>query len=301
VTPRHALRDGLVVAGLLFVGYLFLVVAPAARSFGFDAYAYWALDPAHPYERTAGGLGAFTYTPVIARLFAPFSLLSWPVFLWLWTAVLVATVVWLGWRSTLAVLAFPPVALEIYHGNVHLLLAAAIALGFRYPAAWWFVLLTKVTPGVGLIWFLVRREWRPFLVATLGAAGLAGVSLVVDGPLWDGWWASVTATAGGAPLNQFSLPIPLPIRLALAGLVVIWGARTDRQWTVAVAATLGLPVLWPSGLAVLAALWPIVQRRPALRVPGAAQHPRERAGASATPDSALSRPEPTPPSGPGSR
>jgi hypothetical protein len=29
-----------------------------------------------------------------------------------------------------------------------------------------------------------------------------------------------------------------------------------------VAATLGLPILWPTGLAILAALWPIAARRP---------------------------------------
>ena len=87
----------------------------------------------HPYSQSAGGLGAFTYTPVIARLFAPFASLPWYSFLWLWTAVLVATLVWLGWRSSLVVLAFPPVALELYHGNVHLLIAAAIVA--RLPLA----------------------------------------------------------------------------------------------------------------------------------------------------------------------
>ncbi len=44
-------------------------------------------------------------------------------------------------------------------------MAAAIALGFRYPATWAFVLLAKVTPGIGLLWFLVRREWRNLAIA----------------------------------------------------------------------------------------------------------------------------------------
>src|SRR6476620_5028793 len=108
---RRAVRDGLALAGLVFAGYLFLVVAPRAGTFGFDAYAYWSVDLTDPYAVPAGTFGAFTYSPVIARLFAPFGQLSWPAFLWLWTAVLVATLIWLGWRSTLLVLAFPPVAL----------------------------------------------------------------------------------------------------------------------------------------------------------------------------------------------
>lgn len=262
---RRATRDGLVIAGLLFAGYLFLVVAPVSGTFGFDAYAYWHLDPAAPYSQSAGGLGAFTYTPVIARLFAPFGALSWLSFLWLWSAVLVATVVWLGWRSSLVVLAFPPVALELYHGNVHLLIAAAIVLGFRWPATWAFVILTKVTPGVGLIWFAARREWRRLGIA-LGATGaLVAVSLLVDSSLWRAWLTDdILKTATGTPLDQFSLGIPLWLRLPAAAVLVAWGGRTDRPWTVPVAATLGLPILWPTGFAILAALWPIAGRRPGL-------------------------------------
>lgn len=265
MTARRAVRDGLGLAGLAFAAYLFLVIAPRAGTFGFDAYAYWSVNTADPYTVPAGTFGAFTYTPVIARLCEPFSLLAWPTFLWLWTAVLVATVIWLGWRDALFVLAFPPVALELYHGNVHLLMAAAIALGFRYPVAWSFLLLTKVTPGIGLIWFAVRREWRPLAIACGFTAALVAVSLLVDRQLWVDWLnESILKTAGGEPLNQFSIAIPLVLRLPVAAIIVAWGGRTGRPWTVPVAATLALPILWPSGLAILAALWPIAQRRPQL-------------------------------------
>ncbi len=264
----RASRDGLVLAGLLFGAYLFVVVAPAQGTFGFDTYAYWSAGAGDPYAVTAGRLGAFTYTPVLAYLFAPFQLLPWWQFAWLWTALLVATTLWLGWRWTLAVLAFPPVAIELYHGNVHLLIAAAIVLGFRYPAAWAFVLLSKVTPGVGLTWFLVRREWRQLAIALGVTAVLVAGSVVLDlaraDGLWAGWWASISSTAGGTPLNQTSIPIPLLVRFPAALVLVAWGARTDRAWTVPVAATLTLPVLWVSGLSMLAALAPILQRRPGL-------------------------------------
>ena len=49
------------------------------------------------------------------------------------------------------------------------------------------------------------------------------------------------------------MPIPLLIRLPMAALIVAWGAHTDRRWVVPVGVTLALPVLWPSGFAVLAA------------------------------------------------
>lgn len=246
-------------------------MAPAAGTVGFDAFAYWAVDLDAPYRQTAGGFGAFTYSPVVARAFAPASMLTWPAFLWLWLALLVGTLVWLGRRqprAVLALLAFPPVALELYHGNIHLLLAAAIVLGFRYPWTWSFVLLTKVSPGIGLVWFAVRREWQSLAIALSVTAALVAFSLAVDGRLWRDWLAAVTATAGGAPLNQFSIGIPLAIRLPMALVVVAWGARTDRRWAVPAAAALALPVLWPSGLAVLAAVVPLViadNDRPAVR------------------------------------
>jgi hypothetical protein len=277
---RRPLTDGLVLAGLAFAGYLFAVVAPRVGTVGFDAFAYWAVDPANPYERTAGALGAFTYSPVAARLFSLVGGLAFWQFLWVWEAVLVATALWLGGRRWLSLLAFPPVALELYHGNVHLLIAAAVVLGFRYPAAWAFVVLTKVTPGIGLLWFAVRREWRAFGLALLVTLGIAGLSVLADARLWFDWVSkSLFATASGAPLNQFSVPIPLPLRLVVAVGVVTWGARTDRRWTVPVAATLALPVLWPSGLAVLAALWGLARFPEPARARGAS---RARAGSRST-------------------
>ena len=261
----RAARDGAIVAGLLFAGYLFLVVAPAAGTFGFDAFAYWSVNLADPYARTAGALGAFTYSPVIARLFAPFSMLAFWQYLLLWDGLLVGTAIWLGsgsFRSVLAVFAFPAVALELYHGNVHLLLAAAIWLGFRYPAAWSFVLLTKVTPGVGLIWFVVRREWRSLAIVLGVTATLVAISLAIDGRLWESWLRdSLAVTAEGAALDQFSVPVPLWFRVPAALVLVAWGGMTDRRWTVPVGATLALPVLWPSGFAILAALWPILREQ----------------------------------------
>lgn len=255
-TARRALRDGAIVAGLLFAAYLFVVVAPQQGTVGFDAYGYWSVDPAQPYGTPVGGLSAFNYSPPIARLFGLFANLDWYTFLWLWLAVLLATIVWLGGRGPRVVwlLAFPPVALELYHGNVHLLIAAAIALGFRYPWTWAFILLTKATPGVGLVWFAVRREWRSLAVA-LGVTGaIVAASVVVDARLWVDWLGFLERAGEGATVAQFEIAMPLWLRLAVALGVVAWGARTDRRWTVALAATLGLPILWPSGFAICAAL-----------------------------------------------
>ncbi|MEZ4596262.1 MAG: hypothetical protein R3C32_05075 [Chloroflexota bacterium] len=86
--------------------------------------------------------------------------IPWPVFVTAWFAAGVALYVWMVGPWSLALLAVPVFAVELFIGNIHLLLALAVVLGFRWPAAWSFVLLTKVTPGIGLLWFVVRREWR---------------------------------------------------------------------------------------------------------------------------------------------
>ena len=259
---RRAVRDGAVIAGLLFAAYLFGVVAPAAGTVGFDAFAYWNVNAADPYVVPVGGLGAFNYSPPIAWLFGPFGALEWPTFLWLWLALLIGNIVWLGNRGPriLWILAFPPVAMELFEGNIHLWIAAAIALGFRYPWTWGFVLLTKVTPGIGLLWFAVRREWRALGIA-LGVTGvIVAVSLVLQGQLWVDWIAFLTSTPEGGTVEQFHIGIPLWIRLPAAAVLVIWGARTDRRWTVVVAATLALPVLWIPGFAICAALASVALR-----------------------------------------
>jgi hypothetical protein len=259
----RAVRDGLGLAGLLFAAFLFGVAAPMYQTVGFDAVAYWQVNLEHPYQSVAGQLGAFPYTPVAARAFAPAGLLSWMAFWWIWEAILVATVVWLGGRRFLLVLAFPPVAVELYHGNVHLLIAAAVALGLRYPAAWALVLLTKATPGIGLVWFLVRREWRQLGIALGVTLALMAASLAFDSRLWVEWINEAIVPAAGKPIGQPAIPIPLAIRLPLALVIVAWGARTNRTWTLPVAVTLALPILWFAGLSVLAAIPAL--HRPELR------------------------------------
>lgn len=44
---------------------------------------------------------------------------------------------------------------------------------------------------------------------------------------------------------------PLWIRLPAAAALVAWGGLTDRRWTVPLGAMLALPILWPSGFAML--------------------------------------------------
>ena len=257
----RALRDGLIVSGLLATAFLLLVVTNLVHSFGYDAYSYWSVDFNDLYGRAMSSnfaLGAFRYTPPIAYLFAPLGALQWWLFVWLWTALSAAILTWLGGRWTIVLLALPPVALELYHGNIHLLIAVAIALGFRYPWTWAFVLLSKITPGIGLLWFAVRREWRSFAIALGATAVVVALTLVIKPDYWVEFARSLLSNLDQP--QTFSIPPPALIRIPLAVVLVIWGARTDRPWTVPVAATLALPILWVHGLTVALAAIPFLRR-----------------------------------------
>ncbi len=252
---------GLVVAGLLFGAYLFLVVAPEAQTFGFDAFAYWNVTMPDPYSMPVGALGSFNYSPAFALVADWFSALDWWVFLWFWTMFLVGTVVWIagspGW--VLVAFAVPFVALELYHGNIDILLAAAIVLGFKHPWTWAFVLLTKPTSGVGLLWFVVRREWRPLGIAIGTTLVVAAVSYVIAPSAWFDWIDLLLRNVGTTPLSS-DIAVPLWLRLPAAAALVVWGARTHRRWTVVVSSMLALPVLWFAAPAMLIGVIPDIRR-----------------------------------------
>src|SRR2546422_6043624 len=103
--PR-AIRDGLSLAGLIVVVWLFY---PLPGNFGFDAHSYWGFDLHDLYRGTdsANGIGTFRYSPAFAQLLAPFSALPFTDFLWLWDALLIGTLIWLGGPWALAFCAFP--------------------------------------------------------------------------------------------------------------------------------------------------------------------------------------------------
>jgi len=249
-------RLGLI--GLSVVGVAGTVsIFTAGGGPGFDTYAYW-LTGHGPLYAVGSGLGAFQYTPAALFFLWPVSLLPWPLAFPVWLAISTAAFVALGGRWSLALLLFVPIPMELYEGNVHLLLALAIVVGFRCPAAWAFVLVTKITPGVGLLWFVVRREWRSLAIALVVTALLLGASLLIPGA-WAAWWAHTTDNPQGMTPNQIS--VPLWLRLPVAVAVVVWGARTDRRWTVIVAATMALPSLWFYGLSMLVGLVPLATQR----------------------------------------
>ena len=252
---RRPLRDALILAGLARAFVYFVVQGIHPWEFvGIDARAYWRVDLGHPYASSVlGEVSDYLYSPAFAQVLAPFSVLSFEVFFALWTAVSFALFVWLvrpwPWAIPMLIL---PISYELFVGNIHFLLAAAFVVALRWPATWAFPVLTKITPGVGALWFLVRRQWRAFAMAVGSTVVIVAVSFVVSPGAWQDWFTLLLASPGRTEL--------LPLRLAAAAGLVAFGARTNRPWVVPVAGWLALPVIWVNSWVILLAV--IRLRRP---------------------------------------
>jgi len=152
VSRLRPMRDGAIVACLV----LAIGLALGLLNTGVDAHAYWAAEPFDPYGGTRPAeQDAYFYAPPFAQILGPLHYIPWPWFIAIWTLLLTAAFIWQAWLWAGFLVLMVPVFAELTVGNIHLLLGAAIVAGFRWPWLWALPLLTKVTPGVGLLWFVL--------------------------------------------------------------------------------------------------------------------------------------------------
>ncbi len=251
-----------VVTALSLVGLLLALDVghiAASDGFAYDAHAYWL---ASGYGLRENAANAFVYSPPILLICRVLGSVPWQVWLELYTAA-IAIGVWILAGPLTAFLVFTPwVASEITLANIHVFLALVAVFGLRWPALWSFALLTKVTPGVGVLWFAFRGEWRKLGIVLGVTAAVAVPTMILAPGLWADWIAMLRE---GAP--QGAGGVPLPIRMAVAVALLWIGARRDWPWLVPVASMMALPVLWGvHGLSMLlGVVWwatrPLVARR----------------------------------------
>jgi hypothetical protein len=263
----EAQRGPLVVAGALVAITIWVVLTALAEPYdwsvvgaGHDARPYWTASSEDPYRTSrVGDHDAYLYSPAFLQLIEPLRALPWQGFFSIWTLVLLGATLGVVGPLLLApalLLVLP----ELVGGNVSLLIALAIVAGFRWPAAWSFVLLTKVTPGIGLLWFAVRREWRSLAIALGATAAVVAVSSLMAPGAWRDWITVLTGNVG-SPVTSGSFPIPLLVRLPIAVALIVWGARTDRRWVLPIGALLALPVIWYGSLSLLIGIGPLLRGR----------------------------------------
>jgi len=256
---ERAWRNRHELVGLALVAAIYAAIvafsSPWGRLWGTgqDAYCYWFPTLADPYARSAWTDPiAYVYSPAFLQLLTPIRALPWQLYMAAWTLIQLGAVYVLTGRRWFALGAVLGI-MEIAGGNIHIVLAAAMVLGFRWPWTWSLVLLTKITPGIGLLWFVVRREWRQLFIALGATALIVAVSFAV---MPDAWlrWSEVLRSATGRDGTWAAVPVPFLVRVPFAVALVVWGARTDRRWTVPVAGMVALPALWYGGFAMLLAV-----------------------------------------------
>jgi hypothetical protein len=254
------------------------------RDYFNDARAYWSVDYDDLYGRSlVGRFGTYLYSPAFAQALWPATLLPWVVFGALWSGLNLAVLTWMAGPILAALLLFmpfSPVTDEITTGNIHLLVAAAIVIGFRRPAAHAFMLLTKITPGVGLLWFAGAGRFRQLGIAMGVTAGVVAISFVIAPDQWFDWVRLLRESTGVPQGDRGVIPGPLWLRTAVAAVIALAGGRLGWRWTVPVAVTIALPVTWSSGLSVLVALVPLYRERAAGWLAGRWPRPAAAAGRS---------------------
>jgi hypothetical protein len=257
MTWQRLVRDGLVLVGIIACATYWLYLTNGG-GLPVDVHAYWAADPTNLYRHGPGPADdAYLYAPAFEFIAGWWRGIPFEVYAAVWRAILLVILIYLAGPFTLLALLTVPVASEINAANIQIPLALAVVLGFRWPATWAFVVLTKVSPAVGLLWFAIRREWRALLIAITVTLAIAAISFVL---MPRAWFEYVTLLTSHPAPSVAPYYVPLWTRLPFAVALIAWGAWTNRRWTLVVGAMLALPVYWITSSAMLVGVLPFIRQ-----------------------------------------
>jgi hypothetical protein len=232
------------------------------KTAGFDSHAYWLTRDGIHYVEDPGKHDAYLYSPAFAHAIRPLTLLPWPVFGLVWATLAAVTYLCLArvveprWRVPLFALCLG----DLVYGNVWWLFALTLAFGLRRPALWAIPVLIKVTPAVGVIWFVVRREWRNLIVVVTVALAAAAISFSIAPEAWSDWIAFLRHGHQEWFPDQ---PLPLAARLLSGFGLTVYAARTDRPRLLPAALWLASPMFSVNGVAVFVVMAWMASRTPA--------------------------------------
>jgi hypothetical protein len=189
------------------------------------------------------------------------------VFVAAWTMLLLIALLYLGdWSPlrALALVAWIPVAVELWFRNVHLLIAVLVVLGLRgRPWALAVGAAIKIAPALGVIYFVSARRWRDALVAGGAGAGILVLSYVLAPGAWRDF--ILLAQGAGAGSSGF-VPLPYWVRAAVGVSLAIVAGRVRPRFgepLLVLAITAANPSLFVTALCIPIAVVPLARSRPA--------------------------------------
>lgn len=240
-----------------------------------DEHAYWLaarrlIDGLPLYDPSATPVTpyAYWYPPVLAQLLAPVAfVLPAGAFTAAWTVMMLGCLWWLARRRllvALAMVAFPPVAIEFWFRNIHLVLAVLVVLAVR--RAWLFPAAAsiKLAPGLGIVWLAAAGRRREAAAATGVGVAILAVSVLVSPDAWRDW-VSIAMVRGPGDEASF-LPIPYLVRAVVGLVLALVAGRAPAPWSgvgLVMAVTIALPTLWMTALSLLIAVIPLWRSAPA--------------------------------------
>jgi len=259
---RDLHRDAMLVIGLLVAIAQVTRILPTPG----DAQAYWLAGTSselYPdrWSQLDGGQFLF-YPPPVAQISTLLQPIGWSAFLMGWTILIFACFWYCAGRWSLPLVAIgllPVVGIHVPYvetflgyallGNMQWILAALVIVSIRHSAGWAGLVVTKTGPAIGGLWHVFRGEWRAAGVAAASTIAVVAVSFAFAPHLWTDWIAFAIRNYDLSDPPQPLFPIPFGLRLAIAAILLLWGARTNRAWTVPIAAGWAIPALY--GMAFL--------------------------------------------------
>ncbi len=229
-----------------------------------DASAYWLAGTStnlYPAAWSEVAPGYLFYPPPVAQLSALLQPIGWPAFVTMLTTSIFFSIWYCAGRWSLPLLAIGipylvwgvgPREASVFLGyallgNLQWILAALTIAALRRPALWAIQLVTKVTTAIGWWWHVFRGEWRAAAIGAAAGAAVVAVSFAVAPQLWFDFIAFALRNGSMADPPMALFPVPFGVRLATALPILVWGARTNRAWTVPVAVGWSLPALYGLG------------------------------------------------------
>jgi hypothetical protein len=251
-------------------GILLVVIIATFWMYPNDNFAYWIAgdrllrgEPIYAPSQVAFEPYAYHYPPPLAQVLAPLTVVLTPVPYVIVNRALMLLATWeLAGRKflqMLALIAFIPVAIALRIENVELFMAVAVLYGLR-GWSWLFTILAllKVSPGLGIVYLLLRRRWRDAAAATVLGAVIVTISVVLAPDLWRQWLDSITGRAD--MIGNSLIPLPYSIRAVAGFLCTVAGGlmgRRNGELLLVLGMTIANPGLSLQGFAVLAAAVPI--------------------------------------------